>query len=348
MSAIPNPVRRFAYYLHCVLEDRAIDARRLQKEFDAANAFGIEAPVSPWVFYNDMDHLNTLLPRLLNQGGRVQNVAPHLYRYVPEGKKSTEGETFLPFLAKALEDRSLFPFDSEHWLRTWLQDRRQAGQEDLEARIHYRHQPRPKRLKSEIMLTLATSFLERRLLVMDYRNAGEQRRQLRVEPLLLLNMGGSWYLLGEATYPEFGRVDQPVQFKLSRILQLRLSDEPFRGAYSLKELERNYLQVYGSFLGNRNFPEGVREVSLVFSAEAATFAEESVFHPGQAPLEVLTPGDAQTPRQVRVRLRVRYYDEAVRLALSWPVLVRPEAPADFVEAFKTAVRDLARFSKTLG
>lgn len=344
MSEItPDSTRRFALYLSRILKEQGFTKEEILTLQESSSPFATEKNIKVRQFYDDLKHLDALVPLVVEHPGSMVLGEYGQYRFSPAKEAGPGQEAFLPFLQMLLSNSSLFPFETRSWLKKIIQEQFHPHQESLKGKIHYQSQPVPRKNKPDWFETLVESWETRKTAVMEYKKPNGERKKFQIEPLLLLNLGGVWYLLADASSPGKDFYDHPLQFKLSRILTLKIPAEaaPYQNRWTEEWLTRQYVNVYGSNLGTGNFPEGVREVTLRFRKEAAVYAEENKFHPGQKAVEPVIITEKLEEKDIRVFLQVRYYEDAIRLALTWGGLVVPETPADFVEAYRDAVKILS-------
>lgn len=330
--------RRFMYYMK-----KLIGSNRFTKD-EALRFFESDwgSPIQERQFKEDIKLLKETLPSLFGaetglEFDRAQDA--YLLRQDQEGPQPRKGESiseesrFFPFLHALMEQSELIPFRPSRLMQELTRQHGKGPQAALEGRILYKSTPKATPERPRVMDQLVTSLVESRQVRLDYSRPDLKVNRYLAEPLLFVNNNGAWYLLADARKGNESLGEHPILFKLNRILQAKVTEEPFLRRWSLEDLHREYAEVFGIFLGT-SFPEKTRWITLSCTGEAARFMSEAYFHKHQS-LEI----DPSQPGKIRLRLRVRHYLEAVRLALSWGTQATPLDPPDFVEAWRRAAEE---------
>jgi hypothetical protein len=336
--AKPDNVSRFFYYLGVLRSGGALHHSLIAAGLRLADRD--LAPVKKRQFLDDMAYLRELLPVaepgaiLDSQGGR------HTLVRVQGDHKLSESE-FLPFLGALSRTTNLFPYPVDGWLVPLTRTYSNPALQALEGRILYTSTPHPDRLKTEHFHSLVQSLVARTRVDLTYRNREGIDRKLDFEPLAFLNHNGVWYLVGDGIWSHrTGDSDQPTQLKLSRLRLCHGSERPFRNRFDLATTTGRLRSTYGSHLILEQ-GAGPRTVVFRFFGDAVGFVKESYFHAGQT---VTDNADGSCD----LTLRVNDLFDALQLAGQWGALVRPLAPPDLVDRWRSRARDVAVWASDPG
>lgn len=335
--AKPDNVARFFLYIDHLRQGRTLsfDFWKAPKVFENREVL----PIARRQFLDDIAYLKDLLP-LWTPGTSLELVGEGTYGLVrTAGAARLEESEFLPFLEALVQTTNLFPFGAQGWLTHLKQTAGHPSLKAMAGRIVYTSTPHPDKLKAEPFQVLVKSLVDKKRVLLTYRNRQGVDRQVEFEPMAFLNHNGIWYLVGDGIFGHRTEpLNQPTQLKLARVRRCVLGGQPFLHRFDVDQTLARLMSTYGSHL---ILPDSLepQTVTLRFYGEAVAHVEESWFHQGQD----------KTRREdgtLDLTLRVNDTFDALQLCGQWGTLCRPVAPPELVTTWKQRCRDLAAWSES--
>ncbi len=166
------------------------------------------------------------------------------------------------------------------------------------------------------------------LLDITYSNAQGVQSQRKVEPLRLISYSGRWYVV----VWDF-RSDSLRTFHMSRIRHVQLTDIPFQGKCSEKELQEFLSSGFGIFMGGHSM-----SVTIRIMGKAVYGVETQVWHKDQkiTPIQIDENGEPF----LEITLPVSNLSEILSKVLSFGEGARPISPPEFVQEWEKKVRSM--------
>jgi len=177
----------------------------------------------------------------------------------------------------------------------------------------------------EIWTTVMRGLLRQRTLEIVYRSAeATEDTRRKLDPYHLANLSGEWYVFGWCH-----RKEQVAQFALPRIRKAKLLDAPFN-----LPADFDPARLLSTAFGRMASEEGVHEIRLLFSKDAAEAALERQWHRSQKVKR-------RASGEVEISFMAAGLEEVAHWVLAWGHYVQVLGPPALRENIRNEVRLMA-------
>ncbi|MCR4712948.1 MAG: WYL domain-containing protein [Treponemataceae bacterium] len=194
-------------------------------------------------------------------------------------------------------------------------------------RVSYQF-PKADVMAPEYFATICEAVKNRKCLEITYTNLSNETSKRVVEPELLINYDGSWYMIC------YDRTRDGIRtFHISRILDISATKEKFikHSKEYKEELKRLVSDSFGIFKG-----KSVSNVKIRFYDAAARIVESQTWHRDQK-----FRWTDKNKRIAELSFPVANFTEVLGKTLSYGSLAEPVKPKAFVDMWKEEIRKLA-------
>jgi predicted DNA-binding transcriptional regulator YafY len=194
--------------------------------------------------------------------------------------------------------------------------------DDVQQTISFSTRAEPM-LNLEVFAVLARATAAREELELVYRKPGQRAAELRVvDPYHLANINGEWFLFA------FDHLRKDIRtFVPARVQSLKRTGRTFTRPKKFS-LEQRLRDSFGVHSG-----EGIHEVVIRFSPQAADYIREKKWHPSQQ----LRP---RKDGGVEMRLKLSSLQEVQRWILSWGGDAVTVSPPELLQSIRKAAETI--------
>lgn len=185
-------------------------------------------------------------------------------------------------------------------------------------------------IDNDMLGFLTDSMMNKRQLKIDYENLEGEKKEFIIEPFLILNYSGDWYVIAYNHKPESLGV-----FKLSRINKISILDDPFVYHATKEELDTLVETSFGAFKDSED--DIIKKVTLRFYDYAYRITKNMIFHHDQ----VRTTGENNRGEYVEFEIPVKVYPEILSYALQYGASCEVIAPEEFRELWLKEIKKMA-------
>ncbi len=309
----------------------ALDGQIRDGKFPNCLSFSEEWGVSQKTVQRDMDFLRDQLGAPLGYDREKKGFYYTDEHWFLPSVSLSEGELVATLLAtRALEQYRGTPIAEDLGrivgrLSELLPEKVKVRPEWLGVRFSFTG-PSAKPVVPEIWTTVLRGLLRQRTLEIVYRSAEsteDVRRKL--DPYHLANLRGEWYVFGWCH-----RKKQVAQFALPRIRRAQLLDTPFDIPADF-DPERLLATAFGRMAS----VDGVHQIRLLFSRDAAEAALERQWHPSQKVKR-------RAGGEVAISFKAAGMEEVAHWVLAWGRYVRVLSPKALKDSVAEEIRAMAR------
>jgi len=179
---------------------------------------------------------------------------------------------------------------------------------------------------------ILTSIRDRKRISAEYMDAEGRKAGHSLEPLMLVNYAGTWYCAAIDVECSQKRI-----YKLSRFGAIVQTKDDYSSSLSPDEIAHFLDSSYGMFKG-----EGDKTAVVRFYGRARNIVSDEIWNRRQQQKEGEDP--VRGP-YLELSLPVSQYEELLGRILRFGPEAEPIAPADFREAWKTAIRKMADLAR---
>ena len=185
-------------------------------------------------------------------------------------------------------------------------------------------------IDNDMLGILTDSMMNKNQLKIDYVNIEGEEKEFIIEPFLLLNYSGDWYIVAYNHKPESLGI-----FKLSRVNKISMLDNPFVYHAIKEELDELVETSFGAFKDSED--DTIKKVTLRFYDYAYRITKNMIFHQNQ----VRKTGQNNRGDYVEFEIPVKGYPEILSYALQYGASCEVIAPEDFHELWLKEINKLA-------
>ena len=186
-------------------------------------------------------------------------------------------------------------------------------------------------IDTDALILLIDSMTSKRQVEIEYNNIEGEDRVFAVEPSLLLNYSGEWYMIAYNHRPESLGV-----FKVSRINKVTTLGKPYEYYASKDELDELIGSSFGAFKDSDN--QEIKKVAIRFYDYAYRLTKNMVFHPDQRK----KTGRNKRGNYREFRIPVKGYPEILGHVLQYGSSCEVLSPDDFRQLWLNEIRKLAK------
>lgn len=189
--------------------------------------------------------------------------------------------------------------------------------------------PQSDSIKPEYFEDICSSMRDSRILKIKYKNLKGEESERKIEPLRIINYGGSWYVVSWDTSKEDIRT-----FHLSRISLISLTGEKFsKHPVSFQKKVNDFVTSgFGIFHGART-----SLVKIRFYDKAMRIVSTQTWHPSQ---KITTGKNEKGCEYIEFIFPAADYTELISKLLSFGSNARPVSPPELVRLWKEEIKTL--------
>ncbi len=222
------------------------------------------------------------------------------------------------------ENSNYIPVYSEELLQN-LKDEVPKDYSEICEHIKYQL-PQVETIKSDYFIDLCDSIREKKCLEIDYMDSEGKKTTRIIEPEIIINYSGSWYIVSFDQNKNNFRM-----FNLARVLNLKITKTDFHKKDSeyKKHLNEYLSDSFGIFKGKKKHIAKIK-----FTGRAAIIIKSQTWHPSQK-LE-------EKNGYIELSLPIAEYYEILSRILSHGTEAIPLEPPELVTAWKEKITELSQ------
>lgn len=189
--------------------------------------------------------------------------------------------------------------------------------------------PQSDSIKPEFFEDICSSMRDGIMLKIKYTSLKGEETERKIEPLRIINYGGSWYVVSWDSAKEDIRT-----FHLSRISSISLTNEKFskHPASFQKKVDDFVTSGFGIFHGAKT-----SLVKIRFYDKAMRIVSTQTWHPAQ---KITTGKDENGSEYIEFVFPAADYTELISKLLSFGSNARPVSPPELVKLWKQEIKSL--------